>query len=271
VQPLAGPSRLILDRDGLRLGCLDFGGTGPAVVLLHGLAGHAGEWGETATWASRDRRVIALDARGHGASERGPSDVSPAACVADVAFAIEALELGRVVLVGQSLGGVTALLVAARHAGLVRALVVAEAGPAGEDEASVAAIVDVLAAWPVPFASRVAALAFFGGPSPAASAWVAGLEERDGGLWPRFDLATLSRMLRLAASRSYWEDWDRIDCPTLVVRAGDGTLSRREAETMIARHPRARLVELEGASHDVHIDDPDGWRTVLGDFLDSLA
>ncbi|AKN73122.1 hypothetical protein QR97_28205 [Streptomyces sp. PBH53] len=31
-------------RDGVRLVCRDWGGAGPAVVLLHGLAGHAGEW-----------------------------------------------------------------------------------------------------------------------------------------------------------------------------------------------------------------------------------
>jgi pimeloyl-ACP methyl ester carboxylesterase len=39
---------VIFERDGVRLAATDFGGGGPAVLLLHGLAGHAGEWAETA-------------------------------------------------------------------------------------------------------------------------------------------------------------------------------------------------------------------------------
>jgi pimeloyl-ACP methyl ester carboxylesterase len=89
--------------------------------MLHGLAGHAGEWTETASWLTGGYHPFGLDARGHGRSERLPDDVSPAAQVADVAFVIEQLALGPVVLVGQSLGGLTALLVAARHPELVRA------------------------------------------------------------------------------------------------------------------------------------------------------
>ena len=102
------PAELVLQRDGVRLSRLDYGGDGPCVLLLHGLAGHAGEWAETAGWLTEHGRVVALDARGHGGSERLPADVSPGAHVADAAFAVERLGLDPVVLVGQSLGGRTA-------------------------------------------------------------------------------------------------------------------------------------------------------------------
>lgn len=59
-------SQLLLERDGVRLAGLDFGGTGTRVLLLHGLAAHAGEWAETAGWLTTRCRVLALDARGHG-------------------------------------------------------------------------------------------------------------------------------------------------------------------------------------------------------------
>jgi len=91
------------------------------MLLLHGLGGHVGEWADTADGMKDRARVVAFDARGHGRSERRPEDVSREAHVADVAFVIEQLELGPVVVVGQSLGGVTALLVAAEHPELVRA------------------------------------------------------------------------------------------------------------------------------------------------------
>jgi pimeloyl-ACP methyl ester carboxylesterase len=100
-------------------------------VLSHGLAGHAGEWDVPAERLSSRHRVVAVDQRGHGASERHPQDVSRAAYVADVIAVVDQLALRRPVLVGQSLGGHTAMLTAAAHPGLVRALVLVEAGPGG--------------------------------------------------------------------------------------------------------------------------------------------
>jgi pimeloyl-ACP methyl ester carboxylesterase len=118
-------------RNGERLACRDFGGQGPPVLLLHGLAGHAGEWTETASWLTGGARVYALDQRGHGRSERRPSDVSRAAHVADVIALVESLGSPRTILIGQSLGGQTAFLTVARRPDLVQSLVVAEA-TAGE-------------------------------------------------------------------------------------------------------------------------------------------
>ena len=258
-----------LERDGVRLACLDVGGNGPPALLLHGLAGHAGEWAETAGWLTERARVVALDARGHGRSERSPSDLSPAAWVADVVFAIEELGLGPVALVGQSLGGQTALLIAAERPDLSRALIVADASPAEEAEGAADEVEEALARWPVPFATRQAAVEFFGGPSLAAEMWADGLEQRDGGWWPAFDVEVMSRMLRQAAG-PFWKQWEAIRCPTLVVRAGNGGMSAADMEAMAARLPQARVVELAGAAHDLHLDRPAEWREALTEFLDGL-
>jgi pimeloyl-ACP methyl ester carboxylesterase len=268
-------SELLFERDGVRLAGVDFGGDGAPILLLHGLAGYAGEWAETAHWLSERARVVALDARGHGSSERFPADVSRAAHVADAAFALERLEFGRVVVVGQSLGGLTALLLASECPDLVRGLVMVEAGPGGGGDASshdanVAELGDALRRWPVPFPSREAAVDFFGGPSLTAKAWTGGLERRDGGWWPRFDIEVMMRTLHEADSQSYWERWEDISCPALVVRGGDGSLPLADAESMVARGRHAQLVELADAKHDLHLDRPGEWRQALSEFLDSL-
>lgn len=267
--------QLLLQRDGVGLAGLDFGGEGSSVLLLHGLAGYAGEWAETARWLTARCRVVALDARGHGASARFPADVSRAAHVADAAFAVEQLGLGPVVVVGQSLGGQTALLLAAGRPDLVRGLVVADASPAGGGradvvEAAVAELASSLRRWPVPFASREAAVEFFGGPSLNADAWADGLERRDGGWWPCFDVEAMTGTLREAANQSYWDTWERIACPALVVRGGNGIVPPADARAMADRGRHAKLVELVEARHDLHLDSPAEWRKAVSEFLDSL-
>ena len=261
----------LFERDGVRLAGLDFGGAGLPAILLHGLAGHAGEWSETAEWLSKRSRVIALDARGHGRSERDPSDVTPEARAADVAFVVEQLGFEEVVLVGQSLGGQTALLVAAARPDLVRALVLADSGPAGGTDQEVAAVEEALRGWPVPFPSRAAAVEYFGGHSLAATTWAAGLEQRADGYWPSFNLEVVVRTLREASNRSYWKQWQAIRCPTLVIRAGEGTLAEAEVRAMAERLPNARIVEFADAKHDLHLDRPTEWQGTLSGFVDDIA
>lgn len=259
-----------MERDGVRLALADLGGSGPPMLLLHGLAGHAEEWAETASWLATDHHVFALDARGHGRSERRPEDLTHAAMVDDVITIID--HIGEpVTLVGQSLGGVTSILVAAARPDLARALIVAEASPAAmgpkEVESHVAEVEGKLSSWPVPFKSREDATAFFDGPSVAATAWVAGLEAREGGLWPRFDVEVMVRTLRATVGDSHWQAWERVKSPVLIVRGERGSLEAANAQRMLETLSTAKLIQIADAGHDVHLDRPDEWRRVVSEFL----
>ncbi|MDQ8703623.1 alpha/beta hydrolase [Streptomyces sp. LHD-70] len=254
-------------RDGVRLACRDWGGTGPDVVLLHGLAGHAGEWDALARELSPRFRVVAFDQRGHGASDRRPEDVSRAAFVADVVAVAGQLGLERPVLVGQSLGGHTAMLVAAAHPGLVRALVLVESGPArnprGPEE--IGAWLD---SWPTPFRTRAAAARFFGG-GVVGEGWAAGLEERDDGLHPRFDRDVLVASLAENARRSFREEWRRIDCPTLLVLARSSFLPSDAVDAMLRERPGVRALSVPGTGHDLHLERPEVLGAVITGFWGS--
>lgn len=240
------------------------------MLLLHGLAGYAGEWSRTAEWLSDRHRVVAFDARGHGASERSPRDLSRDAHLADAAYVIEQLDLGPCSVIGQSLGGVTALLLTAAHPELVQALVVAEAMPVAPGPEGIEEVERSLARWPVPFPTRESAVRFFGQPAEAAEAWADGLERRDDGWWPRFDPQVMTRTLREAESGEYWQEWERIRCPTLVVRGGKGTLTAAAAQRMVESLPGARLVEISEAGHDVHLEQPAAWQQAVEEFLAGL-
>jgi pimeloyl-ACP methyl ester carboxylesterase len=247
----------------------DFGGTGSPVVLLHGLAGYAREWAQTAEWLALTHRVLALEQRGHGRRGDEIADLSRAAFVTDAAEWLERRGLAPAVVVGQSLGGHTAFLLAARRPELVRAVVVVEATPAADPEAP-AVVREWLESWPVPFETRAQAIEFFGGDSLWARTWADGLVARDGGLWPAFRADAMVAALAEVSATSSWDEWSAIRCPICVVRAakGDNSATYRR---MIELQPGARLVEIEGAGHDLHLDQPERWRATLGRFLADLT
>jgi len=83
-----------MTRAGITLNYL-VAGTGPAMVLLHGLAGSSWEFEPTIAALLPGYRVVALDQRGHGRSTRRPVDVSREAYVLDVAALIEGLSPGE--------------------------------------------------------------------------------------------------------------------------------------------------------------------------------
>lgn len=247
--------------------------TSTPLLLLHGLAGHRGEWDEVAELLLADgHRVLSYDARGHGDSTRRPGDMTRAACVRDAVAVVEQLTLPQVVLVGQSLGGHTALLTAAARPDLVRALVLVEAGPDGEKQnpnlpAEIGSWVD---GWPVPFEEPSRATEFFGHP-----AWAGNLERRSDGWYPKVDRDAMVAAVAELATTSYWADWERLCCPTLVVRGARGTMRVREFEEMRDRRPAAapatEFTVVPDAGHDVHLDRPGELHAAMAAFLGDLG
>jgi pimeloyl-ACP methyl ester carboxylesterase len=256
-----------LDRGGVRLACCDYGGAGPVVLCLHGLAGHSGEWERTAAGLAPEHRVVALDQRGHGLSERQPTDVTREAYVADAAYVIEQLDLGPTVAVGQSMGANTAFLLAASRPELVSALVVAEASPEGPSPELAPRIREWLGRWPVPFSTDAAAREFFLSQGLAADAWVAGLQRRDGGLWPAFDPEVMVGCIADLGAHDYLKQWRSIRCPTLIVRGDGGNFFAEHVEVLAQQLADARSVTIARAGHDVHLERPGEWLGALQGFL----
>jgi pimeloyl-ACP methyl ester carboxylesterase len=261
--------RVAVHRDGVVLSCLD-GGSGNPVVLLHGLAGCAQEMLPTAqSLVSAGHRVIAVDQRGHGYSTRRPQDLSRRAYVHDVVAVVEELAAGGPVsLVGQSMGGHTAMLVAAWHSALVRRLVLLEAGVGGDDaEDYPAKLGGWFASWPVPFPNAPAAVEFLGS-TPIAQSWVRDLEERADGLWPRFEPDIMQGAIAAVAEKARWEEWQRVKVSTLLVCGQSGTLAAAEVRQMLALRPDLQHVVIPDAGHDVHLEQHGAWVHVLKAFLD---
>lgn len=97
---------------------------GVPVVLVHGLAGASlTEWYQVAPKLAVNRRVIMIDHRGHGLSAPGDERFEVTDDADDIAGVLDYLGVGKVDVVGYSMGGAIAQSLARRHPGRVRKLV----------------------------------------------------------------------------------------------------------------------------------------------------
>jgi pimeloyl-ACP methyl ester carboxylesterase len=99
------------------------------LVLLHGLASTAHIWDLVAPLLADEHRVVALDQRGHGLSDKPDDGYAFASIVADDIAALDALQVGgRCAVVGHSWGANVALELAAAHPDRVAALALVDGG-----------------------------------------------------------------------------------------------------------------------------------------------
>jgi esterase len=108
---------------------------GPTVVLLHGITSCTSTWDWLVPALADAHRVLRLDFRGHGSSDRSGSYHFPD-YVSDAIAVCEQLCPGPSVLVGHSLGGGTAAAVAQQRPDLVRAVVLEDPALFGGSDAS---------------------------------------------------------------------------------------------------------------------------------------
>ncbi len=256
-----------VERPDAEIWYFDSAGDLPVVVLLHGLAGYALEWGATIAALRADHRVIAIEQRGHGSSTRRPADVSRTAYVEDVVAVLDDLGVAAAPVVGQSMGGHTAMLLAARNPERVSRLVMVEAGLGGGGDAEADGLAAWLQGWPAPFPDRDAFLAFFGGSRSVAEGWADGLEERPDGFWPQWDAEVLVRANAAVADHEHLDEWSAVHAPTLLVRGEHGSVPERQVESMSALRPSTMLAVVSGAGHDVHLEAPEALTPILARFL----
>jgi pimeloyl-ACP methyl ester carboxylesterase len=106
------------------------GAGGLPVLFTHSFAGDASHWSTTLDHLKSQRRVVAFDFSGHGASPGAVGSYSIAELAKDIGAVAESQQLDQFVLVGHSMGAAVAAEYAGSHAVRVKALVLVDAPPA---------------------------------------------------------------------------------------------------------------------------------------------
>ncbi|MFN8511327.1 MAG: alpha/beta hydrolase [Thermomicrobiales bacterium] len=112
----------IATRDGVKLAYSEAGRGGPPIVFIHGLACDSSDFAPQFEYFRERHRVIAIDLRGHGASDAPEGGYSTAALADDVLWLCDELGVYKPMLVGHSMGGMIALEIAARRPGAATAI-----------------------------------------------------------------------------------------------------------------------------------------------------
>ena len=259
-------------------------GSGPVLVLLHGIANNCQTWSDVAGRLAETHTVIAPDLLGHGASDKPRGDYSVAAHANLVRDLMSVLDIERATVVGHSLGGGIALQFAYQFPERCERLVLVSSGGLGPElsaglraatlpgaELALRALTGVSGPLKVGFS----ALRRLG--QATGLRQIRDLAEAGDALFALKDVAARRAFLRtlrgvVDARGQSVSALDRLylasAVPMLVIWGSrDPIVPALHAETVRYLVPSARIEVFRGAGHWAHLDDPDRFCEILLDFL----
>ncbi len=260
------------------------------VVCVHGLARQGRDFDTLAADLAADCRVICPDVVGRGRSDwlADPQGYAVPAYVADMVTLLARLDVEQVDWVGTSMGGLIGLGLAALPHAPVRRLVLNDVGPLVE-HAAVERIKGYLGQpvrWRTVEEAADALWTVSQGFGPhSREQWlqltrpqlVPDEHQGETGFKLHYDPAiavpvrATTPEISAAGSAMLWQMYDRIRCPTLVLRGAESDLlSPATAQAMTERGPRARLHSFAGVGHAPMLVQPE-QRAVVREFLCGIA
>jgi pimeloyl-ACP methyl ester carboxylesterase len=252
-----------LQRDGVRLAYEDAGSGAPPLLFVHGWAGDRSHFAPQVAHFSARHRVVAVDRRGHGASDAPVQDYPIAEAADDLAAVCRELGLARAVVVQHS-NDRLAFDFAARYPDLVLALAVID-GPTLAGEAFDAAAREFLTGlesdrWREAIRGFADQVVFPAGmPEAAKEATLAQIE-------------TIPRHVLISTWRGFVqypaeEAVAAVRCPLLYVA---GSMPA-DLDRLRALCPQVQVAELRGRGHFVQLTDPGATNDILATFVAGIG
>ncbi|MBP7962599.1 MAG: alpha/beta fold hydrolase [Caldilineaceae bacterium] len=241
-------------------------GSGPPLLLLHGLGSSSRDWELQVPVFAATHRVITCDVRGHGRSAKPPGPYSVLLFATDVAALLRHLGTGPVAVVGISMGGMIAFQLAVDAPALVERMVIVNSGP----ELVLRTWGERMQAW-----QRLALVQLLGMggmarflaprlfPKPEQEEIRRTFTER----WLENDKRAYIASLRALLGWSVADRLGEIRCPILVIAGDQDYTPLSIKEAYVAQLPQAELVVIPDSRHATPIDQPEAFNRTVGEFL----
>jgi N-formylmaleamate deformylase len=253
----------VCEANGISIHYLRTGGDKPPVVLLHGLMGSGACWTPLARALEGEFDVVMPDARGHGGSSAPHHGYRYDDLASDVVGLIRGLELSRPVLLGHSMGGMTAAVVASRGAGLIRGLVLVDPTFLSPERQREVRDSDVADQHRRALGLRKSDLVAQGrdrhphrSPEIVELQAEARLKTRMGA----FDVLT-------PPNPEYRDAVSAIDVPSLLVIGDSPVVTLEMARELRSLNSRLRIAQIENAGHGLPFEQPERLGEVVLSFL----
>lgn len=237
----------------------------PPLLIAHGLYGSARNWGVIAKRLSDTRQVIAVDMRNHGQSDwtatHGYADLAQ-----DLAEVVEALG-GQADVLGHSMGGKAAMMLALTRPQLVHSLIVADIAPVAYTHSQMFAIdamraVDLSVVQKRSDASDQLARQ---GVDPALCSFFTQSLDLANRRW-LLNLDVLAR--EMPALIGFPQAHGQFDGPSLFLTGESSDYVQEDHRPLIrALFPKARFARLKGAGHWLHADQPRAFEAAVRAWL----
>ena len=253
--------RFYADVQCIRLHFLQYGASGPQVLLLPGITSPAITWGFVAERIAAHVRVTVLDNRGRGLSDqRSGLGHSTGDYARDAAGLIEALGLAPAVVLGHSMGARIAARLCATHGTLVRGCILADPPVSGPGRRAYPSGIQKYLDH-IDMASR--------GEDIPAGPNLSAAQMRLRKEW----LPTCSKEAVALSHQAFHEedmfaDLAQINCATLLVQAGVGDVIRdSDAEEILGCLKNGSKIKIEGAGHMIPFDNLDAFIGAVVPFI----
>ncbi len=244
----------------------------PPVVFLHGLFGRGRNFGFFQRSLSATYRTLALDLRNHGDSPHGPMDYPTLA--ADVRETLAAHNALPAIVIGHSMGGKTAMMLALTAPADVVALMVADIAPGEGGLAHTQDIAQGLVALPMPASLDLSGAAAWMAPVVRDKAvrdlMIQNLQLGEHPRW-RIGLREIRDALDTIVGWPALPQGTHYDGPTLFVAGGESRYIQPENYPEMRRlFPHYRLEVIPGASHWLHAQKPKEFLAITEQFVSSV-
>jgi pimeloyl-ACP methyl ester carboxylesterase len=245
-------------------------GQGEPVLLVHGLGSSVADWEMQLPALTAHYRVVAIDLRGHGRSDKPREAYSIEGFAADLLALLEHLGLDKVHLVGISMGGMIGLQFAVDHPERLHSLCIVNSSPEVKVQ-SLQIRMEIGKRW---LFSRLLSMQQLGkvlGRRLFPRADQAELREKIETRWQQNDKRAYLSSLDAIIGWGVRERLSAISCPTLVVAADQDYTPVAQKQDWCAEIAGARLVVVEDSRHASPLDQPQRFNEILLDFLNPLT
>ena len=244
-------------------------GEGEPLLFIHGLGSSTRDWEEQVPFFSQKYKVITIDLRGHGKTDKPKGHYTIPMFSDDIAKLLEALQISSTHVIGISLGGGIAFQLTVDNPELIKSLVAVNAAvgvPPGLK-------------WKFEFFKRNLVVKLIGmkkmGEILAPRLFIKPEQEENRQKliqrWAENDKKAYLSALNSLRGWSILDQLNTIKCPTLVMGSDEDYTPTEAKEEYTALIPNGKLIEIEDARHALPMEKPKEFNKVVIEFLSGLA